>query len=84
MYVCQYCVARETGKHTPCYVLSIQIIGGHYIFSHALAQLVNIPQGKKVGKHIPLKSGGLRQSSMIRRTTASMITARVLRAIPKS
>ena len=57
-YVCQLCVARKTGKHSPCYVFQIQIIWANCIFSHSLAKLVNIPQGKKIGKHNPLKSGG--------------------------
>ena len=41
-----------------CCVFVIQIIYGNCIFSHSLAKLANMPQGKKVGKHITPSRGG--------------------------
>ena len=58
-HVCQHCVILKTGKRSPFFVLLIQFIDGNRMFSHSLAKLANIPQGKKVGKHTPLNSGGL-------------------------
>ena len=43
----------------PSYVLLLQIIEGSYIFNPSLGKLANMIQDKKVGKHTPLKSGGL-------------------------
>ena len=44
----------KTGEHIPfvMYFL-IQIIDVYCIFSHSLAKLANMTQGKKVGKHTP-------------------------------
>ena len=44
----------------PCYVFLIQIIDWNFIFSHSLAKVANMRQGRTVGKHSspPLAVGG--------------------------
>ena len=57
----------------PCYVFLIQIIYGNCIFGHSLAKLANMVQGKTVGKHTPLKSGGLGHSPVFATAKVSNI-----------
>ena len=58
-YVCQHCVwPSKLANIPPRYVFLIQVLDGNCILSHPLAKLANIPQGNKVAKHTPLKSGG--------------------------
>ena len=45
---------------SPCYVFLIQGMNDNCIFSHPLGKLANMVQGKKLGKHTPLKSEGHR------------------------
>ena len=54
--------ASSTCNLSPFYLFLIRVIDGNCIFSNSLALLANIPQGKKVGKHTPLKSGGLKRN----------------------
>ena len=44
----------------PCCICLIPIINGNCIFSHSLAELVNMVQGRTGWQAYPLKSGGLR------------------------
>ena len=48
----------QTRQMFPFYVFVILIIRGYCLFSHLLAKLANIRQGKKVGKHSPPKIWG--------------------------
>ena len=58
-YVCQVSVARKTDKHSPLIYILMQVVDGNCIFNNSLAKFALAVQGIKVGKHTPLKSGGL-------------------------
>ena len=65
IYVCQLSVGPKLANIPPYYVLWVQILNGSGIFSHSLAKLANMVQGKKVDKHTPPPSrGGLINQSI--------------------
>ena len=51
--------APKLANIPPCYVFTIQIIDGNYIFSDSLAKFANMVQDRKVDKHTPPSRGGL-------------------------